>query len=128
MVLIRIFMTTPNELPRRLRRLEREDLGQNDPFAGAVRRTVGSIRRIEAAIAGPQSESLLRAQICRKGQPRAERAAANSARALLTHSRCSDWASESATMPAPAWTCMTPSLINAVLRAMQVSTFPSAAK
>src|SRR5690606_36130254 len=58
----------------------------------------------------------------------ASRAAASSAAALASHSRCSSAGSLSATMPAPAWTCITPSFTTAVLSTMQLSTEPSGAK
>src|SRR5580700_4151630 len=59
---------------------------------------------------------------------RASSAARNSALALSTHSCCSRAGSESATIPAPAWTYMVPSLIRAVRRTMQVSISPAAEK
>src|SRR5256885_1590311 len=59
---------------------------------------------------------------------RASSAARNSAFALLTHSCCSNAGSESATMPAPACTYITPSFTNAVRSTMQVSISPLAEK
>src|SRR5215813_3887334 len=59
---------------------------------------------------------------------RASSAARNSALALLTHSSCSLSGSESATMPAPAWTYILPSLMRAVRSTMQLSMSPAAEK
>src|SRR5262245_47052331 len=58
----------------------------------------------------------------------ASSAARNSALALSTHSCCSNLGLESATMPAPAWTYIVPSLINAVRSTMQLSSSPAAEK
>src|SRR5215510_2091441 len=58
----------------------------------------------------------------------ASSAARNNALALSTHSCCSDFGLESATMPAPACTYITPSLIRAVRRTMQLSSSPAAEK
>src|SRR6266481_1882374 len=55
-------------------------------------------------------------------------AARNSALALSTHSCCSNLGLESATIPAPAWTYIMPSLINAVRSTMQLSSSPAAEK
>src|SRR5262245_39686588 len=59
---------------------------------------------------------------------RASSAARNKAFALLMHSCCSKSGSLSATMPAPAWTYMVPSLIRAVRKTMHVSISPPAEK
>src|SRR5436853_165554 len=59
---------------------------------------------------------------------RASSAARNKAFALLMHSCCSKLGSLSATIPAPAWTYITPSLISAVRRTMHVSISPAAEK
>src|SRR5690606_23025382 len=58
----------------------------------------------------------------------ASRAAANRAPALASHSRRSAAGSESATMPAPAWTCIIPSFTTAVRSTMQLSIDPSGEK
>src|SRR3546814_17788028 len=55
----------------------------------------------------------------------ASRAAARRAPALAWHSRCSSAGSLSATMPAPAWTCIVPPLPTDVLRTMHASLEPS---
>src|SRR5262249_32626547 len=58
----------------------------------------------------------------------ASSAARNSALALSTHSCCSDFGLESATMPAPAWTYILPLRISAVRSTMQLSSSPAAEK
>src|SRR5262245_20252899 len=58
----------------------------------------------------------------------ASSAARKSAFALSTHSCCSDFGLESATMPAPACTYIIPSLIRAVRSTMQLSSSPAAEK
>ena len=54
----------------------------------------------------------------------ASSAALHRAPALFTHSRCSYSGTLSATMPAPAWTCICPSFTMAVRSTMQVSISP----
>jgi Transposase domain (DUF772) len=58
----------------------------------------------------------------------ASSAARNSALALFTHSCCSAFGLESATMPAPACTYMVPSLTSAVRSTIAVSMSPAAEK
>jgi hypothetical protein len=58
----------------------------------------------------------------------ASSAATNRARALFSHSFCSSSGLESATMPAPACTCILPSLMSAVRSTMQLSMSPEAEK
>src|SRR3974390_1372917 len=58
----------------------------------------------------------------------ASSAARNNALALLTHSCCSLSGWESATIPAPAWTYILPSLMRAVGSTMQLSMSPAAEK
>jgi len=62
------------------------------------------------------------------GTPVAAGIAARRAAALLRHSRSSSSGTESATMPAPACTYMTPSFTSAVRSTVQVSISPMAEK